>query len=207
MTQREDDHDTTVALMLQGDEQAFREVYRALQPALLRYLAALVGPGEAEDVAAETWAQVCRDLGRFHGAADGFRGWVTTIGRNRALDHLRARRRRPISDTPFDELLGLPDSSDTEDLALGLLSTHRALALIGRLPPDQAEAVLLRAVMGLDVRAAAQVLGKRSGAVRTAAHRGLKGLARLLEEGADESPDQSTSPDAVTLTPPTTLER
>ncbi len=49
------------------------------------------------------------------------------------------------------------------------------------MPPDQAEAVLLRAVLGLDARTAGQVLGKRPGAVRTAAHRGLRTLARHLE--------------------------
>ncbi|HZC26980.1 MAG TPA: sigma factor, partial [Actinopolymorphaceae bacterium] len=75
-----------------GDEAGFSHAYRAVQPGLLRYLTVLVG-GEAEDVASETWAQVCRDLAGFRGSADGFRGWVVTIGRHRAIDHLRARKR------------------------------------------------------------------------------------------------------------------
>ncbi len=58
------------------------------------------------------------------------------------------------------------------------------MALISQLPRDQAEAVVLRVVVGLDAKSAAQVLGKRSGAVRTAAHRGLRKLAELLEERA-----------------------
>ena len=53
--------------------------------------------------------------------------------------------------------------------------------LIATLPPDQAEAVLLRVVVGLDAASAGRVLGKRPGAVRTAAHRGLRRLAELLE--------------------------
>jgi len=61
------------------------------------------------------------------------------------------------------------------------LSTESALALIGCLPRDQAESVLLRYVVGLDAPAAAKVLGKRSGAVRVAAHRGLRRLATLLK--------------------------
>jgi len=36
-------------------------------------------------------------------------------------------------------------------------------------------------VVGLDAPAAARVLGKRPGAVRVAAHRGLRRLASLLE--------------------------
>ena len=49
---------------------------------------------------------------------------------------------------------------------------------------DQAEAVLLRAVVGLDAATAAEVLGKRPGAVRVAAHRGLRRLARILDAAA-----------------------
>ena len=86
--------DDAVRRMCDGDGDAFRLVYRAVQPALLRYLTVLVGPEEAEDVASDTWAQACRDLDRFRGDADGFRGWVTTIGRHRALDLLRRRGRR-----------------------------------------------------------------------------------------------------------------
>ncbi|MFE1783577.1 sigma factor-like helix-turn-helix DNA-binding protein, partial [Streptomyces sp. NPDC059506] len=55
------------------------------------------------------------------------------------------------------------------------------VALIAELPRDQAEAVLLRVVVGLDATSTARVLGKRSGAVRMAAHRGLKRLAGRLE--------------------------
>ncbi|HTX28443.1 MAG TPA: sigma factor-like helix-turn-helix DNA-binding protein, partial [Streptosporangiaceae bacterium] len=47
----------------------------------------------------------------------------------------------------------------------------------------QAEAVLLRAVLGLDAATAAKVLGKRPGAVRTAAYRGLHTLATRLDAG------------------------
>src|SRR4051812_38065793 len=49
-----------------GDEDAFRPLYRTVQPLLLRYLHSLVGD-DAEDVAAETWLHVVRDLGRFEG--------------------------------------------------------------------------------------------------------------------------------------------
>jgi RNA polymerase sigma-70 factor (ECF subfamily) len=168
--------------MLGGDEDAFRVVYRSIQPGLLRYLAYLVGPADAEDVAAESWAQAFRDLGSFSGSADGFRGWITTIGRHRAMDLIRSRTRRPVSDVSEEELVQIPDSEATEGTALSLVSTSEALALIATLPPDQAEAVLLRAVVGLDAKAAGRVLGKRPGAVRTAAYRGLKALHRRISD-------------------------
>lgn len=156
-------------------------LYRSTQPALLRYLRVLVG-GDAEDVASEAWLQIARDLPSFRGDADGFRGWATTIARNRAMDHLRHQRRRPIVDGPLDELPEPSGPDDTAESAVDAVSTDAALALIARLPRDQAEAVLLRVVMGLDAAGAARVLGKRPGAVRTAAHRGLRKLAEYLEQ-------------------------
>jgi RNA polymerase sigma-70 factor (ECF subfamily) len=162
-----------------GDEEAFRTVYRAIQPFLLRYLRALAGE-DAEDVAAEAWLQVIRDIRSFRGDADGFRGWVATVARNRAIDRLRMHRRRPALTVPVEKLVEMSGREDTAAEAEAAISTDAALAMIAALPPDQAEAVLLRVVMGLDAKNAAAVLGKNAGAVRMAAHRGLRRLAEQL---------------------------
>ena len=180
----ESDNDDVVQRMLRGDEEAFRSVFRSVQPGLLRYLTVLAGAADAEDLAAETWAQVVRDLGRFTGTEDGFRGWVTTIARHRALDLLRSKGRRPVLDVPVEEVPERADPRSAEAEALDLVSTDEALRLVASLPPDQAEAVLLRAVVGLDAVTVARILGKRPGAVRTAAYRGLKALQKKM------SPDE-----------------
>lgn len=168
--------------MLAGDEVAFRAVYQTVQPPLLRYLTVLVGTADAEDVASEAWSQAFRDLDRFTGDADGFRGWVTTIGRNRALDHLRRANRRPVSNQPIEDLVDLPDDVDVELDTLGRVNSQAVLRMIASLPPDQAEAIMMRTVLGFDAPTAARILGKRPGAVRAAAHRGLKQLAKILSE-------------------------
>ena len=168
--------------MLAGDESGFRVVYRAIQPPLLRYLTVLVGSADAEDVASEAWAQAFRDLDRFTGDADGFRGWVTTIGRHRALDHLRRASRRPVIDRGLDAVIDLPDAMDVERDTLGRVQSEAALSMIAALPRDQAEAIMLRTVLGFDAPTAARILGKRPGAVRAASHRGLRQLAKKLSE-------------------------
>lgn len=174
-----EDEDVTAAQ--RGEVRAFERLFRGIQPALLRYLRTLVGE-EAPDVASETWLQVARDLGTFRGDGSDFKGWVVTIGRHRALDHLRAKGRRPSD--PFDPA-DLPMRTAPDDTFAATdesLATSRALDLIGRLPRDQAEAVLLRVVVGLDAPAAAKVLGKRAGAVRMATSRGLARLEQLIAE-------------------------
>lgn len=194
---RPDDLAPCVVAAQQGDEAAFDTLYVTVQPSLLRYLRGLVGE-DAEDVASEAWLHIVRDL---PGLRDthGFRGWAATIARHRALDHLRHHKRRPAVATPVEELAQLPTQHDDPgDEAITQMSTDAALALIASLPPDQAEAVLLRVVVGLDTNTAAAVLRKRPGAVRVAAHRGLRRLAARLSQIPDAQVTGRSSRQPVT---------
>ena len=130
--------DLTAALAgaQRGDPDAFRVLYRDTQPRVLRYLHALVG-GDAEDVASETWLQVARDLAGFTGDADGFRGWVATIARHRAIDHQRYQGRRPATPVPAEDLAYLAAGDDTSALALDAVATDAAIGLIARRTGDR----------------------------------------------------------------------
>jgi RNA polymerase sigma-70 factor (ECF subfamily) len=173
------DDDLTAALKAAaaGNQEGFAVLWRSLHPAVLRYLRVLVGDA-AEDVASETWLQVARDLHRFEGDGPAFRGWLFRVARNRAIDDQRRAGRRP--EQPAE--IGDPDTAAAPDAAADMFErsgTAWALSLIATLPRDQAEAVMLRVVAGLDVAATAQVLGKRPGAVRVATMRGLRRLAAI----------------------------
>jgi RNA polymerase sigma-70 factor (ECF subfamily) len=179
-----------------GNVTAFEAIYRALNPRLSRYARGLVGQ-DADDVAAEAWLQIVRDLENFEGDWDAFRGWAARILRNRAIDHLRAAARRPMRAASVDALIERASADDTAGAVEESLSTAAAIDLIATLPPDQAEAVLLRAVMGLDAKSAAAVLGKRAGAVRVAAHRGLKTLAKRVDAGLTRGASNGGRPGAA----------
>src|SRR5215207_3303756 len=144
--------DLTVALHAaqHGDEAGFVTIYRDVQPRLLRYATVLIGREAAEDVTAEAWLQISRDLHRFVGDIDRFRGWAATIVRHRAMDTCRAAA---PPDDERDEPVG---GVDTAACTLDALSTDLALTLIAALPREQAQAVLLRAVVGLDARTAGE---------------------------------------------------
>lgn len=174
------DFEDRLAAAKAGDESGFVELFRSTQPALLRYLTT-VGGSLAEDVAGETWISVVRGLDRFNGDEAGWRAWVFTIARARLRDAQRRVARSPQTVDAFDTLESRSDGTDVAYHVEQILSTEAALALIRRLPRDQAEAVLLRHVAGLDVARTAKVLGKRPGAVRVAAHRGLRRLSELFK--------------------------
>jgi RNA polymerase sigma-70 factor (ECF subfamily) len=162
-----------------GSESAFSQLWRDGNPALLRYLR-VIAPDAAEDVAAETWLQVVRGLAGFRGDERAWRAWLFTTARRRSIDLGRRRSRRP--EGPLDEVPPgqLPVSPDSSDLAIENISTRSAMALVAGLPPLQAEVIMLRVVAGLDTETVARLVGRSPGAVRVAAHRGLRRLAGIL---------------------------
>jgi RNA polymerase sigma-70 factor, ECF subfamily len=161
------------------DEAAFGRLWHDLQPRLLRYFM-VAWPAAAEDLASETWLGVVRGIGRFHGNEPAFRAWVFTIARHEVLDQRRRAARRVTEDASATGLVERAAPDDPAAAALEGLSTRAALAAVATLPADQAEAIVLRVVAGLEVDRVAAIMGKRPGTVRVLTHRGLRRLAERL---------------------------
>lgn len=171
--------DDTLMAAQAGDEAAFARLFRDIQPTLLRYLY-VIDRDAADDVASETWLQAIAGLRRFRGGEQGFRAWLFTIARHRAIDWGRSRARRPtipLACLDAEE----PVAPDAAEEVLRRFSAQAVLALISTLPPDQAEIIMLRVVAGLDAHAVGCIVGKSPGAVRVAAHRGLRRLATEVD--------------------------
>jgi RNA polymerase sigma-70 factor (ECF subfamily) len=164
-----------------GDETAFVHLYRSLHPCLVRYVGTLVGDaagdGDAEEVTAGAWQDIARDLRAFDGDALSFRAWCARIARTRALAHLRDR---PGPGPGPRGSGGVPSPQGVPGRPEG----GRSLALIAWLPRAEAEAVALRAIVGLDAERAAYVLGTSPAAARSATLRGLRLLADQLGDAA-----------------------
>jgi RNA polymerase sigma-70 factor (ECF subfamily) len=176
-----EDFAAVLAAAQRGDEGAFSRLWLDANPGLLRYLR-VIAPEAADDVAADTWVQVVRGLRGFRGDEAAWRAWVFTTSRRRAIDASRRRSRR--REEPLAEVAAasLPVAPDAADMALERLGTRRAIRLLAGLPPLQAEVILLRVVAGLDNDAVARLVGRSPGAVRVAAHRGLRRLAAILAD-------------------------
>lgn len=180
--------DEVVAAAVGGDARAIGVLFAVLNPRLTRYLGLMVGR-DAEDVASDTWVEVMRSMPRYVGGADTIGAWVIGIGRNRALTHFRRAQSRPktaVSVEEFTEILSA--EQDTYQTVEDAMATAAAMSRISSLPKEQAEAVFLRTIVGLDAAGAGEVLGKTAGAVRTSAHRGLRRLEKeLLAEAEQEA--------------------
>lgn len=172
-----------------GDETAFARLWRDNQPSLLRYLRVVTGD-TAEDVASEVWLEVARRLTRFRGGEGEFRAWLFTTARRRVIDLRRYAARHPVVLTEDPGDLDGRAADDTATAALERMSTDAALELIASLPRDQAEIIVLRVIASLDAAQVGRIVGKRPGAVRVAAHRGLRTLAARLSAVTDRGVTQ-----------------
>lgn len=139
-----EDFASVLASAQRGDEAAFARLWLDVNPALVRYLRVVSGEVD-EDVASEAWVTVVRGLVRFRGDEMAWRGWVFTTARRRAVDEgrRRARRRTVLMSEPGDP--GGQVAPDPSQVVLESLDTERALALVARLVPLQAEVIVLRA--------------------------------------------------------------
>jgi RNA polymerase sigma factor (sigma-70 family) len=135
--------------------------------AVWRFAVASVGRQEADDVFQETFLAALRAYPRLR-AGSNLQAWVMTIAHRKALDHHRARARRPAPGAVAEIAVHDPDGRDEE-----LWAAVRAL------PPKQRAAVTLRFAGDLSHAEVARALGCSEEAARRSAHEGLK---RLREE-------------------------
>src|SRR5206468_3650919 len=138
-----------------GEGRAFEDLARAVERPLYRHaLRMLANASDAEDVVQDALLSAWKSLSSFEGAS--FRAWIFRITTNRALDRLRARKRRP--ELPLDPPSETDDSmSWAEPVARGpeladLAGDREALRVVedalATIPADQRAALLLRDVEG-----------------------------------------------------------
>lgn len=173
-----DDFASVLACAQAGDEAAFARLWRDLNPALVRYLG--LGGDPAEDVAADTWATVVKGLRRFSGDEPAWRAWVFTTARRRAIDTGRRRARSAEREVAWRQWQVESVGADPADFVTERMDTDAALRILGQLSPLQAEVIALRVLTGLPVDEVAGIVGRSPGAVRVAAHRGLRRLEQIL---------------------------
>jgi RNA polymerase sigma-70 factor (ECF subfamily) len=158
-----------------GDRRAFAELYDRFHRAVHGVVLAKVRFGDAADLVQDTFAIALERLGQL-GEPAAFPGWLLSIARNRAIDHLRGKR--PIA--MGDELPELPVEASRASEAAQVLTALRTL------PEAYQETMILRLVEGLTGPEIAEQTGLSPGSVRVNLHRGMKLLRVALGEEASD---------------------
>lgn len=184
---------TVVRALLDGDEQAFRELVRRLHGSLVRVARQYVASeAVAEEVAQETWLAVIDGLERFEGRSS-LKTWIFTILVNQA----RSRGRREAKVVPLSSVVtddgpvvdparffdaahedpghwsNPPRHPDTlPEAAVESAETRVALrAAVDTLPDAQQRVIWLRDVEGLSSAEVCELLGLTEGNQRVLLHR------------------------------------
>jgi RNA polymerase sigma-70 factor (ECF subfamily) len=168
-----------------GDTRAFEDLARREERALYRHALRIVGTAsDAEDIVQDALFSAWRSISSFQGLS--FRAWLFRIATNRALDHLRSRKRRPELplDPPEDEELTWAEpAAPGPDLAQ-IAGDREALALVEAtletLPAEQRTAILLRDVEGFAYEEIAVITSVETGTVKSRIHRGRLAVRNAL---------------------------
>ncbi len=130
----------------------------------------------AEDLVQETLLRVWNRVHTFDEGKGSLSGWMVTIARNRAFDHLRSMRSGPQSFSDLDEAerLGLCPSHEPESDRIG---KQRAVAqALQSLNPAQRDVIELTHFEGMTQTEIAQKLNKPLGTVKGLVRSALKVL-------------------------------
>lgn len=149
----------------QMDLPPFQRLLEEHRVDVYRFLVAAVGRQDADDCFQETFLAALRAYPRLRDASN-LRGWLFTIATNKAMDHWRSAKRRPM---PLETLPDRP-TPERED---GRPELWRA---VGELPPMQRAAVIHRYVLDLPYAEVAEALGVSEEAARANAYEGRKKL-------------------------------
>lgn len=169
--------------VLDGDEAAFRALYRRHTPRLWALVLRMLGHNaraEAEDVVQETWIRTVESLDSFRWEA-AFPTWLTGIGLNCARESLRKRKRR--NETSTDGMLermgdgARPDPGRRLDLE----------EAIAALPDGYRTVLVLHDLEGFTHPEISDRLGIAVGTSRSQLHHARRAVRRYLEPTAEGS--------------------
>jgi len=171
------DRELAELVIHQGDEDAFRILYRRHSPAVYQFVLRLVGgnAAEAEDIVQETWMRAARGLEGFRWKS-ALRSWLSGIALNRVRELARKKKR---SLHTVEGEWEVPVAATDSGLSIDL---ERALEI---LPPGFRTVLVLHDVEGFTHQEIGERLGITDGTSKSQLHKARARMrALLLDAGA-----------------------
>ena len=177
MAEQRSDRELAQLVVGEGDEGAFRALYRRHNPKVYRFVLRMVGgdTAEAEDIMQETWLRAARALERFRWQS-ALSSWLSGIALNRVRELARKKKRSLVEvDGEWEMPVAPQDSGKRIDL-------ERALEL---LPPGFRTVLVLHDVEGFTHQEIGGQLGITDGTSKSQLHGARKAMRRLLNMGLE----------------------
>ena len=170
----------------QGDQGALDLLYKRYSaPVYSLVWKVLQNSEEAEDVALDVFWQVWRQAGRYDPSRGAPPAWIFTLARSRAIDRLRARKRREDRNVSIDDpelnIDPLDEKAAPDDVVSFRQNRDAVRAAMSKLSAVQREAVELAFLQGMTHVEIAERLGQPLGTVKTRIRQGLIRLRKHLD--------------------------
>jgi RNA polymerase sigma-70 factor (ECF subfamily) len=134
--------------------------------------------GEAEEVVQEVFLSAWRSGHGYDPSRGSTHTWILSMVRNRSIDVLRARRRRPVE--PLAETMDPPDPGDVGSVAATSVDAETARRAMNGLPPEQKQVIELAYFDGLSHSEIADRLSAPIGTVKGRIRLGLDRLRAAM---------------------------
>jgi RNA polymerase sigma-70 factor (ECF subfamily) len=170
-----------------GDEAAFADLYDRFAPSLFAIARRILADDqEARDALQDGFLYLWDKAAEFDPARGKAFSWAVMIFRNKAIDRLRAgRRRMRLNETAAEDLLDLESpSAERADLSAERAENAEAVRRAMRsLPDEQRKCIEWAFLRGLTHLQLSELLGAPLGTVKTNIRRGLLRLRDILQGG------------------------
>lgn len=178
------DAEALVERVAQGDRAALLALFDRAGSLLLAVAARVTGDrAEAEDVVQETLLRVWHEAPRFDRARGSASTWLVTLARNRAIDRVRARRRRGHYEESVE-----PPAAPSATPEGAVFEAHRAAAVrcaLAALKPEVRAVLELSYFSGLSHSEISERTGQPLGTVKTRIAQGVRALRDALAAFSD----------------------
>ncbi len=151
----------------------------------MRYLARLVGEGEAEDLAQSIMLKISESLHDFRGESS-LSTWIYRIATNAALDSLRGKARETITEAELESEDDVPPAAQTPSVETSAIREEMNACIrefIERLPENYKTAMVLSEIEGFKNAEIAAILGISLDTVKIRLHRAREKLRKELDAG------------------------
>lgn len=163
-----------------GDRRAFEALYRSVSPRLHGVALRFMGrPDLAEEVLQESFVRIWNNASRYQSQLSAPMTWMINITRNQAIDQLRKRRERPLSD--LDEQMLVDDSPSAHEQLNSSRETTSLNRCLDELEGMQRQSITIAYFEGLSCSELAEHLSAPLGSVKSWIRRGMERLRRCLE--------------------------
>src|SRR5437773_5737757 len=171
-----------IRVMAAGDRDAFARFYDRYAPLVFPFVLRIVRDrADAADVLQDVFWEAWRGAAAYDSARGTPEAWIFARARTRAIDRVRAvRRRGETFVAPVDERVAAAAPEPGGDAAARVGNRDLVLGALGRLPEAQREALALAYYGGLTQTEIAERLKQPLGTVKTRIRLGLERLREVL---------------------------